>query len=305
VDVVFYDDRGGFGPSFNRDHAVGGAEMHLVQIAEYLSKEGHDVSAYLNGVPEIIEGGVIYRPFNGPWSKRAKSLIIVGCANIPDNVRADKIFAFQVVDPRPCAHMFDHLKGRATMVCVSNWQAGLFRALGHNTLVIPVPIPDEWYGMARTPVMNRFVCVSSWNKGALETIKAWKREWGELAVGSAYSHPDDAEDICATYGATWLGTLRPRERWIDALASGYAAARICTIGETFGVADIAARAMGMQSYTYCTGDVGSLEEVGSWPMTAYSRWAYNIAGHFNLPCPRDPNEFRASRVLPMWKGLVG
>lgn len=311
-DVLFYDDRGGFGPSFNEAHAVGGAEIHLVQIAEYLAAKSLDVRACTHqderdgGISAFEEGGVHYSS-SRHWSPRGKfaTLIVVGCASLPDEslCQWDRAYAFQVVDPRPHPSMWDHLRGKATMVCVSEWQAELFRRIGHQAIVIPVPFPDEWYGMQRDAVPDRFVCVSSWNKGALDTINVWDPKWGELAVGSAYSHPDNAAEICASRGVTWLGTLKRRD-WIRALASGSYVARVCTIAETFGVTDTAAAALGMPAYTLCTGEIGSLDEVGATVTTRFQLWANSIRDRAYWPRLRDVNDFRASRVLPQWVDLV-
>lgn len=296
--VLFYDDRGGFGPTFNATHAVGGAEIHLVQIAGYLAACGHDVTAAtLAGASE--ENRVAYRPTTDLPST-VDVAIVVGCASLP-RVHAGKTLAFQVVDPRPHPQMFDHLRGHATLVCVSEWHASLFRDLGHEAVVVPVPIPDEWY--TPDPSVRRvaqFGCFSSWNKGAEQTIAAWDDAWGSLAVGSPYSHPGL---VAHRPGVTWLGTLRPRERWITAMRSVCAIARICTIGETFGVVDVAARAMGMHCYTLCTGDVGSLREVGARPFTDAAEWRDAIRQRAPHP-GGDAERFRASRVLSSWLGLV-
>lgn len=302
--VLFFDDRGGFGPVFNATHAVGGAEIHLVQLAEFLARQGCTVDVNTHS-DEGPGNGVCYwdsREFN--HRGRVDTLIVVGCASLPSTCTWRQAFAFQVVDPRPHPERFTHLRGNATMVCVSEWQAGLFRALGHEAVVIPVPIPDEWYGISRSPVPGRHVCVSSWNKGARETIEAWRPEWGELAVGSPYSQPDDAEEICARKGVTWLGTLRGH-RWPEALATGESLARVCTIGETFGVADVAAAAMGLRTHTLCTGDVGSLREVGASPYTDPSSWRESLRHGIGAVRTRDAEEFRASRVLPQWLRLIG
>ena len=295
--VLFYDDRGGFGPTFNATHAVGGAEMHLVQVAEYLAAEGHNVRA-------ATRAGTGYenrvRYWADDYTCDADAVIVVGCASLPDRDFRRR-YAFQVVDPRPHPQMWDHLRGKATMVCVSEWQAGLFRALGHEAIAIPVPMPDEWY--EPDPHVSKvadFGCFSSWNKGAAETIAAWRPEWGLLAVGSAYSHP---ESIPHQTGIVWLGTLRPREMWIRAMRSVRAIARICTIGETFGVVDVAARAMGIPCYTLCTGDVGALAETAP-PFTDRTCWETAIRERW-APPDVDVERFRASRVLPQWKELIG
>jgi len=304
IDVLFYDDRGGFGPTFNREHAVGGAEMHLVQIAEYLAARGSRVLANVHQDGQLVdEGGVAYADsrrlsFTHEW---VGTLIIVGCASVPE-VRAERVFAFQVVDPRPHPERFDHLRGRATMVCVSEWQADLFRELGHEAIVIPVPMPDEWYEPDPEAIRSwDFGCFSSWNKGAKETIDAWDGSMGSLAVGSPYSHPAHVEP---RPWVEWLGTLRPREKWIAAMRSVRAIARICTIGETFGVVDVAARAMGIDCYTLCTGDVGALREVGAAPFTDPAEWREAIRQRRPHP-GGDAERYRASRVLPEWLKLVG
>lgn len=240
-----------------------------------------------------------YEPSVG--TRRVGNLVVIGCASLP-RVEALQTFALQVVDPRPHPHLWDHLKGRAKMVCVSEWQAGLFRAIGHEAIVIPVPIPDEWYGLARARLRDS-VCVSSWNKGAQATLDAWHPSMGHLSVGSPYSQPEDAEARCHAVGASWLGALTPRERWIDALASASAMARVCTIGETFGVADVAARAMGIPSYTLCTGDVGALREVGAAPFTDPAAWREAIRQRHPHP-GGDAERYRLSRVLPQWLEIL-
>lgn len=309
IDVLFYDDRGGFGPSFNRSHAVGGAEIHLVQVAEYLAAAGCRVVAnvhqndYGSGV---TEGGVDYHDSRRwPWGESPTDIhvdtcIVVGCASFPVAVRASRVFAFQVVDPRPCGHMFEHLRGRATMVCVSDWQASLFRELGHRTVVIPVPIPDEWYERRGRRDLD-FVCISSWNKGTQRTLELWDRSWGELCVGSSYSHPDDAEQRCADVGARWLGMLRG-QAWADVLYRARAFARVCTIGETFGVADVAAMAQGVSTYTLCEREAAALAETGL-PFHTREAWEHCIRAR--APLTQDVQRYRASRVLPQWMELLG
>ena len=95
------------------------------------------------------------------------------------------------------------------------------------------------------------------------------------------------------------------------MASGEAVARVCTIAETFGVVDVAARAMGMHSYTWCTGETAALQEVGAQPFHNRERWGEWIRDRRTHPYVsgdatynRDVNDFRASRVLPKWLELL-
>lgn len=318
--VLIFDDRGGFGPRFNKVHAVGGAEMHLVQIADYLASIGcqvevfahSDVADIANSSDDPLSGRPRYHdcrtlsPATISW--QWDTIIVVGCSGLPHSVTANQTLAFQVVDPRPEPHHWNHLRGKALMVCVSHWQADLFRNLGHEAVVIPVPIPDEWYGLPRlsrsSDNVYEYGCLSSWNKGAYETIQAWQPHWGQLAVGSPYSHPPDVVDICRSKGIVWLGELRPREHWIFAMRQVRNIARVCTIGETFGVVDVAARAMGINSYTLCTKDVGSLREVGAKPFTDPAEWRAAIEQREPHP-GGDAEAFKASRVLPRWGQLLG
>jgi hypothetical protein len=279
--------------------------MHLAQVAEWLAGAGVLVMANHKG-PDSNEGRVMYRDVADPWDGTFHSLILVGNSALPQHAAWDRAFAFQVIDPRPVPHLFDHLRGvDITMVCVSEWQAALFRDLGFKTHVIPVPIPDEWYGMPRLlPLQGDFGCFSSWNKGAKETVDAWDPAWGTLVVGSPYSHPIEWES--GRGNIVWLGTLQPRSMWLNAMRSVPAIARICTIGETFGVVDVAARAMGIPCYTLCTGDVGALREVGAAPFTDPAEWREAIKQRVPHPVgTRDVEEFELSRVLPRWVELVG
>jgi hypothetical protein len=321
ADVVIWDTWGGIAPSFVRTQRVGGSHMHLAQVAEFLAGSGKSVEAYHQG-PSSYEGGVRYCRIvpkselsydghdavfgadyrNAPHD--CTTLILVGNSEIPRGCHWDRAYAFQVIDPRPCEHLFDHMRGTPiTMVCVSEWQAGLFRAMGFDTIVIPVPMPDEWYEPSRPDMqLADFGCFSSWNKGTKETIEAWDPSWGTLMVGSPYSHP---EGVHHREGVTWIGTLAPRERWIWAMRSVRAIARVCTIGETFGVVDVAARAMGLPVYTLVTGDMGALEEVGASPFRDRTAWATAIRERWKPPTDvRDVNDFRASRVLPQWLGIT-
>lgn len=299
--VLFYDDRGGVSPSYLYGRQHGGSEHHQIQIFEYLAAHGVHVDVMHAG-PHSLERGVRYLPCSEPIPDRAyDSLVVIGCASLPRGRTWTRVYSFQVVDPRPCAGLFEHLRDRGTMVCVSEWQADLFRSLGHTAIVIPVPIPDDWYGL-EGPRSFDFGCFSSWNKGGLQTINAWHPEWGTLAVGSPYSHPEYTQENMPA-GVTWLGTLQPRERWIDAMRSVGAIARICTIGETFGVVDVVARAMGISCYTLCTGDIGALREVGAQPFTDPAEWRLAIATRAPHPLG-DADRFRLSRVLPQWLELL-
>lgn len=301
--VVFYDDRGVCSPSELRKRQHGGSEHHQIQIFEWLVARGVAVHVYHRGA-HSNENGVWYYNCEGDRVHDvADAVVIIGCSSNPQVWRPPgKTFAFQVVDPRPHPDLFAHLKGVATMVCVSDWEAELFRNLGHAAITIPVPVPDELYGSADPEPAYDFGCFSSWNKGALQTIQSWRSEWGVLAVGSPYSHPDHTQDQMPA-GVHWLGTLQPRETWLEAMRSVGAIARVCTIGETFGVVDVFARAMGINCYTLCTGDVGALREVGAQPFTDPAEWRMAIQQRTPHPLG-DAERFRLSRVLPRWLELL-
>jgi hypothetical protein len=317
--VLIYDEHCGWSPSLNASKGTGGTEVHLVQVAEGLARAGCRVEAYCHDGQGQAENGVTYsdsrcwdrRPYR--WSGLGEFepdpvhvLLTVRKSAIPTTFTPGRIFTLVTDDPRGEEHLYRHLLGRSTLVCVSEWQAGLYRAAGHECVVIPAMLRDDLApATARLPKM--FCCVSAWNKGTDRLLEEWPAiskmvpEYS-LAIGSPYSEPDDADDRCHAAGATWVGRLNP-DGIVDMLEQSAAHVRIATIEETFGATDAIARAVGTRVHVWCPNGFGALNETvpgGAW--RTKEGWIDAIRSESD---PWPAKDFRVSTIMPQWLELLG
>jgi hypothetical protein len=317
--VVMYDENFGWSPSFNAYHQVGGWEVYQVQIATWLAAQGLSVLAVNPGRSDSTdEDGVTYFPH----IKGAKTGITGDCRALvlgrhsrrPRDVRAGRVVTSAVDDPRYCDETYDHLIGQSTIVCLSEWQAGLYRAKGHDAVVIPSMIDDYVYSMPRNQIEGAcgFVCLNAWNKGTEATLAVWAKmrarypEWkATLAVGSPYSHPEDAEARCRQAGASWLGTLSPRDV-VAYLASAEAVFRVNDRHpETYSVCDAIAEVVGTRVHTLHTGELGAVREtlVSPYLTDNYEEFASGVMFPMK-PYPKA-RDVRLSKIMPMWLDVLG
>jgi len=307
--LLIYDDHCGWSPSLNASKGTGGTEVHLVQIATWLAARGVSVTACCHYGRDAIEDGVMYIDSreHSTWKSRRiyqrDVVLTVRRSELPD-IYAGHIFTLATDDPRPCPDDFAHLKGRSTLICVSEWQANEYRKLGHECVVIPPPIPDSYYELVNYKLpTSAMVCVSAWNKGTDRLLDLWREEWGTIYVGSPYSHPDDAKERCGRVpGVIWLGTITPGEVVLQ-LASASHHVRVVTAAETFGMTDALAAAVGCRSIALAESDPGALPDTvpGSCCFTAQG-WANAIRDRV---LPRPPPDYRMSKIMPMWAKLLG
>ena len=302
--LLIYDAHCGWSPSLNASKGTGGTEVHLVQVAEWLAGQGAYVEAWCHdgkgmgvGVHYVESRDTTLRP-----SRCFDVAITVRRSRIPE-ITTGRIFTLVTDDPRPCPDDFAHLKGRSTLICVSEWQAGLYRKLGHECVVIPPPIPDYYYELAKYKrPTDTMVCVSAWNKGTQALLDVWNEKRPRLYVGSPYSHPDDAMDRCQKAGAIWLGTLTPGAI-VSQLATASHHVRVVTAAETFGMTDAIAAAVGCRSIALAEGDPGALPDTvpgACW----FTRQGWEEALAIGVPA-RKPPDYRMSKVMPMWAKLLG
>ena len=177
--ILIYDEHCGWSPSLNASKGTGGTEVHLVQVATWLAGRGYDVVAACHDGGGV-EAGVRYidtKESNVCEHERvyaADYILSVRKSHHPDGVHARRgRFTLVTDDPRPDPDAYSHLLGRSIMVCVSEWQAGLYRAIGHKCVVIPAMIDDDTCSIPHNYVPGRFACLSAWNKGTDETLRAW------------------------------------------------------------------------------------------------------------------------------------
>lgn len=317
IDLILFNSRTAFAPSvLGSGVAVGGFEVACEQVASGVASGGRQVLAYHAGLSGI-ERGVTYVPTENAikYGSEIRALLTARACPIPPWIRAERTFTTCVDDPRGEPESFAHLKGRTTIVCLSEWQANLYRELGHErVIVIPSMIADDVYSYrACEKVPGRFVCVNAWNKGTDETLRAWarlrKRLPGcELHVGSPYSHPPDAAERCAWAGAKWIGQLGP-SAVVSALSTAEAVFRVCTAPETFGVADAIAEVVGARVHCLCTnGFGGARDALSSQSLTVHPDMfeKYMVMTHEKWPTllPEPRADYRVSTIIKRWEEVL-
>ena len=269
IDLILYNDRTAFAPSVLSGGAVqvGGFEVACEQIASGVAAIGASVEVFHNGGAGYERGVVYQTPRRVHPDISCRALLTARACHIPSWIKAERTFTTVVDDPRSEPESFAHLRGKSTLIALSEWQAGLYRALGHErVIVIPSMIADDVYNYRSCEKKpGRFVCVNAWNKGTDATLRLWSKlkrimPGCTLSVGSPYSHPPDAMERCAFSGARWLGTLTPAGV-VDALSTAEAVFRVCERPETFGVADAIAEVVGARVHCLCTNGFGAARDV--------------------------------------------
>ena len=312
IDLVIYNDRTAFAPSVLRSGVqVGGFEVACEQIARGIAATGRSVMVFSPANTGVERGPVVYSS-NEPVGE-CRVLLTARACPIPPKIKAGRTFTTCVDDPRGDGPSFDHLKGRTTIVALSEWQAQLYRDLGHErVIVIPSMIEDDYVAFARCEKRPRsFVCVNAWNKGTPQTLAMWARlrsrlKGCTLSVGSPYSHPDDAAEQCAFHGVKWLGTLTPMGV-VNVLSTAEAVFRVCTAPETFGVADAIAEMVGARVHCLCTNGVGAAREVLASPVcTDVRAFEYDVARWVGVDLPpiRPVADYRVSTVIKRWEEVL-
>jgi hypothetical protein len=326
IDLVIYNDRTAFAPSVLHSGAVqvGGFEVACEQIASGIAGTGRDVqvlSPHGSGsISAVVERGVYYwnaRDLESAWDRDVKlecrALLTARACPIPDWIKADRTFTTCVDDPRgDWSKTFDHLKGRTTIVALSEWQAQLYRDLGHErVIVIPSMIADDYASYAKCEkVPGRYVCLNAWNKGTMQTMAAWAKirrllKGCTLSVGSPYSHPEDAAERCAFMGVRWLGTLSPLAV-VDALSTAEAVFRVCVAPETFGVADAIAELVGARVHCWCQNGAGAAPDVLSSPIAldeeGFRQDVMRWKGTMQRGAPKG--DYRVSTVIKRWEEVL-
>lgn len=314
-----------------RRQPTGGAEVHLSQLAREFGRS-HPGTIVWSPIDEDTvldeEFGTAFRDSRRTEmykSVHCKLAIISGSCKPPPWLHADRTVALVVHDPRPDATLCEHHIGNATLVCVSEWQASLFRAQGHDCIVIPAMIENYVYSAmaTRTKVTGQYACLSAWNKGGHETMAAWNRVREKLPVGSKLivgaPYGDPNVPRFATYEAMgvdsgrddiqWIGLMTPGQV-VDELARSEAVFRVNVAPETFGVTDAIAEAVGTRVHCLCTAGFGGAREVLSSqyltedPEKFEELFVGSVAWHREVRCQTNPRDFSVSHIFPRWEALV-
>ena len=318
IDLIIWNDRTAFAPSVIRSGSVqvGGFEVACSQIAGGIAATGREVLTFAPGHARV-EAGVVYVGSDVAAQERVPlechALLTARACKIPDWIKAKRTFTTCVDDPRGSwASSFDHLKGRTTIVALSEWQAQLYRDLGHErVIVIPSMIEDDYVAFARCEKRPRsFVCVNAWNKGTPQTLAMWARlrsrlKGCTLSVGSPYSHPDDAAEQCAFHGVKWLGTLTPMGV-VNVLSTAEAVFRVCTAPETFGVADAIAELVGTRVHCMCVHGTGAARDVLSspWVTEDWAAFGSGVVSAIGSGPAVPRGDYRVSTVIKKWEEVL-
>jgi hypothetical protein len=319
-DVILYadDPLGAFAPDFNASKPTGGTEVHMVQLAEGLAAEGFAVVAY-SAIPARETHGAEYRPPSSGITPRCRALVTAGLSQVPNWIRTDRHAILWTHDP---PHNVPFLVERGLRwnkyVCVSEWQRARF-PFGWDTAAIPSMI-DPWiYDLPPVPKdPKKFVCVSAWWKGTMDTLVAWEMNHpagATLYVGSPYSHPPSARAMVErTPGCRWVELPSPRAV-VEMLRDAAGVYRVCAAPETFGVTDAIAQILGCRVHVFCNGDPGALPDtLGAWHYVTNNldQFHREFLASYHAP-PLEPSfdhqrhlrDYRPKKIIPQWMKLLG
>lgn len=317
ADVTVYDasgPAGAFSPSHNASKPTGGTEVHAVQLCEGLASAGFEV----RGISEIPKGdrgmcGKAVYLDRGFAPDTTRALVTIGLTRIPEHIATDRHTVLWTHDPPHNVPFLIEAGLRwSEFVCVSEWQAARFPR-GWKTRVVP-PMIDDWiYNLP--PVEKdpgKFICVSAWWKGTVQTLQAWKqlRHPGQqLYVGSPYSHPPDAQAIVERAGCVWVDLTSPRAV-VEAMRDAAGVFRVVTAAETFGVTDAIAQILGCRVHAWAVGGLGGMPEAlnPGWHTENGDEFSTEFKKMSLSPprggCEIKGRDFRAEKIIPRWvRGL--
>ncbi len=313
-DVVLYadDPAGAFSPTLNASRPTGGTEVHMVQLAEGLAQMGYHVLATSPIGDEYAmheAESPAYLPSSRIVSWTSRALITAGLTKRPPWLETDRHVILWTHEP---GHNLPHLEAAglrwSEFVCVSHWQALRFPR-GWKTRVIP-PIIDDWI-YALPPVEKnprKWVSLSAAWKGLQQTLEAWTQirpPGAELHVGSPYSHgPEARQMVERTPGCVWVPLDSPRAV-VEAMRDAAAVFRVVMAPETFGVTDAIAQILNCRIHAYCPNGLGGMAEALldlRYVTTDVSAFAEGVKSPGEAPIAFY--NFRASRIIPMWRKLL-
>ena len=316
-DVIVYDGNGpagAFSYARNKMRPTGGTEVHLVQLCEGIAgyaMHTAGISSIENAEVPDIGGFPRYFPVghvDAPTETRA--LVTCGLKGLPpEGLTTDKHVILWTHDPAHNIPHIQHMRGY-NFVCVSHWQANRFPK-GWRRAVIP-PMIDHWvYQLPKVEKdPNKYVCVSAYWKGTLETMTLWPQvapPGATLYVGSPYSHPPHFKELVERTPRCKFISLENPGAIVHSMRDAAGTFRVCTQPETFGVTDAIAQVLGCRTHVFCTSDVGglaeSLEPTGC-VTTDFQQFTRRLHETHGKPFVGSHKDFRPRKILPQWMDLL-
>jgi hypothetical protein len=262
----------GIGPGFDwqytQDSGIGGSEYEVTQIAHALSDRGRRVIV-ANGVREAVtQRGVTYIPLAQADGLKVRALYIERWTKAP-RVEAERtvIRATDVASPPYDVHLPLLAKHKATLVCVSNWQAHGF-LFAKDKLIIPPMLGSI---EPREKVPGRFVFASGPGKGLMQTLAKWRELKARYAdelqsttlvvvtPGHSYAEPPEITQADKNAGVTWLG-CPPTAEYRRIIGTAVGLFYVNLFQETFGCCAAFAELSGGRTHILCVVGFGGIRE---------------------------------------------
>jgi hypothetical protein len=312
--VLFWSPGYEWRPSLERDRPGGGSEVHLSHLVEGYVAAGHRVTILgpYGGPPE---DGVTFVPvYDGALvqEQRCDLLVVCGPNSHPDWIKARRAVALVAHGPEVAIPGF-----RAEPICVSDYQADLWRKAGYAPTVIPCFVPDDYHDLASVSKdPRRFINASPRNKGADVTLYEWAKlrerlPGAELVWTCGYDAPPP--EALKTPGVRWLGKLPPRQLAME-IAKSAGLFHASTSAETFFVVAAIAEIARVRCHILCK-HFGAIRTTVNSPLVTMDpeQWREDMVEAFDRErvdgaAPgrfyAAPNDYRFSTLMPRWLELV-
>lgn len=343
-DVILWDNIGSpYSRSLVDAKAIGGSEYALVLLAEAFAKKGLKVLALGNGTPpQTRQNGVLYEDANHIQHLDDEScsvLIVSRFSSLPKNIKYDRVFVLAQDQPWENNGACEYDKfvpimspnsgtqlnlAQGTLVCMSEWHAGLFRQRyqAWDIIVIPAAIDDVHYKDAHRLVEknpNKFVYASAAVKGWKATEKEWARlktqhsellDKAELHVTSpGYDKIDVHPEVASTFRIIVHDPVPARE--LSAFMADAAGLFFCnTYPESFCVVAAIAEIMGCRTHILVEppGELEVFQHTLNSMLPTTDREEFErkfLLGYRGVAPMYSPKDFRMSTLIDVWMKTIG
>lgn len=227
--------------------ALGGSEFQQLLLAEALADNGYNV-LYLSKNPttylqKYTFGSIKYAPLD--YKFETENLILV--RNSPydwkqNNYKKAFVYAHDTnyggIYSQAHSEMFQNTNAR--LVCVSNWQAQLFKELNWPTTVVYNSIPDSVFNTPVVQKKKQFIYASAMWKGLQQTIDFFNqikqnpryKGYKLKVLSPGYENFDG--NFLTNQDIEWVGAVKFNDV-IKHIAESESLLYYNTMAETFGI----------------------------------------------------------------------
>ncbi len=311
-DYIFFDSVGwAYTGSTPSRRGLGASEHQVILLAEQLAALGARVLVLNNSLARAEVAGVEYLPrLLAADGLRCECLIVCRYSLVPPIRRRRTVVWATDIPGNAHEHQQDLWSQRAVLVAVSRWHRAQFPA-HWPVRVIPNMLPDSVYQTSPLPRVLRFVYASAALKGLRATVAMWARlraQAGaelELVICSpGYDRVD--LHLSRDFGVSLAGNL-PFDQLVEKLVASRGLFYVNTFPETFCVVAALCQAVGRTPWILCMGPRAGLAETVQPELLSQDSEEFQsqFLQRLKLPsAPLPPQNFRVSRVLPLWLSLL-